>query len=276
MKNRRLISVIVLFVYARVSLQATSCYFPDGTFAENDSPCFPDQAESICCGQGHTCMSNNLCRWPASQMPYPLAYIRGSCTDSSWNSTECNDVCKTVFPSEWDPIVACPGAQFCCELDSDDPSSCCNLTNTTAHPLYELAAASTVTVIGSSATSSTAVSVSPATATSTFGSANSNNDNGSSGGSSGSGAKIGIGVGVGGGALLVVAGIALFFFRRRKGAKETHPELDHTEVHGQDKGIQKSELPGMAEQNYMPLDTKGAHAIVTPELGADERLPEMP
>jgi hypothetical protein len=83
MKNRGLIAVVLLFIYSRASLQATSCYYPDGTFAEFDSPCFPDQAESICCGQGHTCMSNNLCRWPPSEMPYPLAYIRGSCTDPS-------------------------------------------------------------------------------------------------------------------------------------------------------------------------------------------------
>ena len=131
-----------------------------------------------------------------------------------------------------------------------------------------------MTVIGSSATSSSAVSVSANTATSTPGSSTTNNRGG--GGSSGSGAKIGIGVGAGVGALLVIAGIVWYFLRRRKGAKATRSELDYTQAHGQNKGIAKAELPGMTEHPYVPMDTKGTYAVVTPELGAAERLPEMP
>ncbi|PMD17105.1 hypothetical protein NA56DRAFT_279627 [Hyaloscypha hepaticicola] len=86
MAKHSIISVVSLLLLAKTSQQAASCYFPDGTFAENDSPCFPDQPESICCGQGHTCMSNSLCRWPDSEMPYPLAYIRGSCTNPTCKS----------------------------------------------------------------------------------------------------------------------------------------------------------------------------------------------
>jgi len=294
MAKRSSISILPLLLLLQPSLQATSCYYPDGTFAEFDSPCFPDQAESICCGQGHTCMSNNLCRWPDSQMPYPIAYIRGSCTDSSWNSTECGDVCKTVFPSEWDPIVACPGAEFCCELDSNNPSSCCNLTNTTSHPLYTLAAASTVTVIGSSSTTSPSVSVSPTTITATAlgggGSqtslaptpTNPNNNNGNSSGGSNAGTKIGIGVGVGGGVLLLLAGIALVFYLRKKrgGVGEVHPELDRAG----DIGIGKAELPaqapGYSEHKNVPMESGyqkgGGDTSVYSGLGAGQRLSEMP
>jgi hypothetical protein len=186
-----------------------------------------------------------------------------------------------VFPSQWDPIVACPDAQFCCELDSYSPSSCCNLTNTTAHPLYALAAASTVTVIGrSSPTRSPSISVSLTTVISTPEPTNPNNNNGNGGGSGKTGTKIGIGAGVGGGALLILAGIALlFFFRRRRGAGEGHPELDRAEVHGPDMRTGKAELPGSAVHNNIPVDAgykNGGDAIVYSELGAGQRLSEMP
>jgi hypothetical protein len=62
---------------------SSPCYYPDGTYQSFDSPCFPDQAVSFCCGHGHSCMSNGLCRWPDADMPSPLAYVRGSCTDKS-------------------------------------------------------------------------------------------------------------------------------------------------------------------------------------------------
>ncbi len=81
---------------------------------------------------------------------------------------------------------------------------------------------------------------------------------------------------MGGGTLLVIASIALFFFRRRRTAEEVRPELGHTEIHGEDEKIQKAELPGVAEEHNVPLDTKGTHVIMSPELEAAERLPEMP
>jgi hypothetical protein len=159
-----------------------------------------------------------------------------------------------VFPSQWDPIVACSGAQFCCELDSYNSTSCCGITNTTAHPLYTLAAASTVTVIGpSSSTKSPSISVSITTVTSTPGAINLNSSNGNSGGSGKTGTKIGIGVGVGGGVLLILAGIALvFFFRKRKTSGETKQRLNHMEIHEPDMRTGKAELSGLAEHNSIP------------------------
>jgi hypothetical protein len=78
-------SAYIILPLAPLVLASTSspCYYPDGTYQSNDSPCFPDQAESSCCGQGHSCMSNGLCRWPDADMPAPLVYVRGSCTDKS-------------------------------------------------------------------------------------------------------------------------------------------------------------------------------------------------
>ena len=78
-------SVHLILLLAPLILASTTspCYYPDGSYQSYDSPCFPEQAQSFCCGQGHSCMSNGLCRWPDADMPAPLAYIRGSCTDKT-------------------------------------------------------------------------------------------------------------------------------------------------------------------------------------------------
>jgi hypothetical protein len=138
-----------------------------------------------------------------------------------------------------------------------------------------------VTVIGrSSPTRSPSISVSLTTIISTPGPTNPNNNNGNGGGSFKTGTKIGIGAGVGGGVLLILAGIALlFFFRKRRGAGERHPELDRAEVHGPDMRTGKAELPGSAVHNNIPVDAgykNGGDAIVYSELGAGQRLSEMP
>jgi hypothetical protein len=218
------------------------------------------------------------------------------------NSTECGNVCKTgmsthskkypaftnlaaVFPSAWDPIIACPGAEFCCELDSNDPSGCCNLTNTTAHPLYELGSASTVTVIGSSPT--TVPLVTTITSTVPGGSQTSPvpispNSNSNNGNSNSSGAKIGIGVGVGGGVILILAGLAFFFYRRKRGVSDTHPPLNTA----QDVGMGKAELsaeaaqaPAYYEQSNLPIEDgykKEGDVTMSSDIPFSQRMSELP
>ena len=66
-----------------LSTNSSECYWPDGNFESDYAPCYPDQEVSVCCGQGHSCMSNGLCRWPDDEMTAPLTYVRGGCTDKS-------------------------------------------------------------------------------------------------------------------------------------------------------------------------------------------------
>lgn len=138
-----------------------------------------------------------------------------------------------------------------------------------------------MTVIGrSSPTRSLSISVSLTTVISTPGPTSPNNNNGNGGESGKTGMKIGIGAGVGGGVLLILAGIALlFFFRRRRGAGEGHPALGRAEFHGPDMRTGKAELSGLAEHNNIPVEAgyrKGGDAIVYSQLGAGQRLSEMP
>ncbi|KAF2655380.1 hypothetical protein K491DRAFT_692976 [Lophiostoma macrostomum CBS 122681] len=81
------------------SLITTSCYFPDGSTTQ-DTPCNPKSANSTCCGPGYACLSNHLCS-VTSQVPLSIAdlspyYVRASCTDPTWTSTECPQFCTNA------------------------------------------------------------------------------------------------------------------------------------------------------------------------------------
>ena len=76
-----LLTILLLFEVVNCTL----CYYPDGTLATLDSPCFPDADVSFCCGNGTACLADQLC--------YNDGYIRGSCTDKTWNSPECPQFC---------------------------------------------------------------------------------------------------------------------------------------------------------------------------------------
>ena len=72
---------------------AQTCYYPDGTVAPGDTPCHSlsiGGGSSACCAKAHVCLSNNLCLHTDSQE----AIARGSCTDETWQSSECAQYCS--------------------------------------------------------------------------------------------------------------------------------------------------------------------------------------
>lgn len=77
------------------------CYFPDGvTVPRLDTPCH-STGESTCCASGYACLSNNLCMLTEhveGDTDSISTFVRGSCTDRSWNSPNCPSFC--VSPSE--------------------------------------------------------------------------------------------------------------------------------------------------------------------------------
>lgn len=83
------------FVLSIVSGSAyATCYFPDGSEAGRNFPCFPDRAVSFCCGVGWICSTNLLCLG-SSIVPSEWNHvIRGSCTDGSWQSSACPRFCE--------------------------------------------------------------------------------------------------------------------------------------------------------------------------------------
>lgn len=99
------ISVNHFFLIAAVSLvrsvlSQAPCYSPNGTLQPDDVPCYPSAKVSVCCSRGWTCLSNAVCLliqdsdWPHLNVG---STYRGSCTDASWNSTECPNFCTGVY-----------------------------------------------------------------------------------------------------------------------------------------------------------------------------------
>ena len=98
----------------------TFCYFPDGkTIASGFSPCENTSGNSTCCQRGFACMSNNLCELTpyASAGPGQTTYVRGSCTDPSWNDPSCPSFC--ISPENKDTWNAGMGLDQCPDSSLD-------------------------------------------------------------------------------------------------------------------------------------------------------------
>lgn len=96
MKLRTFTVLHFLVVYAYAAI--VPCFFPNGAIVQ-DTPCNSTLSSvSACCGPGYACLSNGLCAL-TEHTPQELArnspsFIRGSCTDKTWNSTDCPQYCK--------------------------------------------------------------------------------------------------------------------------------------------------------------------------------------
>jgi hypothetical protein len=79
-----------------ISSVAARCWFPDGqTVATQDVPC-SNSGNSTCCGPGFACLSNNICMATSYVInPPDVQFIRGSCTDQTWNDQNCPLFCDS-------------------------------------------------------------------------------------------------------------------------------------------------------------------------------------
>jgi hypothetical protein len=81
-----------------VSPAFAACFYPDGSVAQ-DTPCTDSTTQSSCCGTGYACVGHSssffLCQATGDEFQKPEAsqYVRGSCTDKSWRSSNCPNVC---------------------------------------------------------------------------------------------------------------------------------------------------------------------------------------
>ncbi|KAH6641907.1 transcription initiation factor IID, 18kD subunit-domain-containing protein [Chaetomium tenue] len=99
------------------------CYYPNGQEARNAYPCDPDAEHSTCCSGsawGKSCLANKLCVTPG------MRFARGSCTDPTFKSPACPDICTNHRTGVWDvvnclnttgvdTIYCCYGMENCCE-----------------------------------------------------------------------------------------------------------------------------------------------------------------
>ncbi|KAH7038270.1 uncharacterized protein B0I36DRAFT_346268 [Microdochium trichocladiopsis] len=88
-----LLAISFLLLFA-CTVQAT-CYYPNGDIAYNDAPCKTNGEHSLCCGVGYACMKSGVCQL-SQDTPSQLGstgFVRGSCTDKSWNEPACPMFC---------------------------------------------------------------------------------------------------------------------------------------------------------------------------------------
>jgi len=90
------LSLLLFALSIRSTLAQSSndtCFYPNGV-QSNGGACYPDQPESVCCGPGFVCLSNGLCQTgPDLKRTYRFKYYRSSCTDGTWNASECPSFC---------------------------------------------------------------------------------------------------------------------------------------------------------------------------------------
>lgn len=225
-----------------------NCYFPDGV-ESSGSPCFPDQAVSPCCGPGFICLSNGLCQpGPDTRRTYQYTIYRSSCTDRTWNSTDCPKVC--LGPDDnldsGQGLATCgTGGSYCCGRGYD---CCSNGTD-----IFNYGTAEIVTTIPYSSSSSTSAPASSSASTTSSASSSS-----SSSSSNAIAIGVGVGVGVGGFAFLLASIIAFLLFRRRKKARQTTRPQNDPSTHGDEANLPRgSELPAQEMK-------VGANSVASP------------
>ena len=87
-----LIAISVCFSMKATKIRAQTCYFPDGSVSTDDAPCRASSSDqpSPCCKPTDVCLDNALCLAQSG----PEGVSRGSCTDKTWQSSECPQYCQ--------------------------------------------------------------------------------------------------------------------------------------------------------------------------------------
>ncbi|OJJ45816.1 hypothetical protein ASPZODRAFT_17253 [Penicilliopsis zonata CBS 506.65] len=237
-----------LLLAALPSVIADSCYDSDGDLASSNVACSDDGNVTWCCSDGYYCMSNRLCEWQTGD------FYQGTCTDETWESSECPNICgDDGNPEVWECSTS--EGTFCC--GGTDGSCCDNSTEIITlgqamtigyinnGTLSVMTTSSTTTTSTGSTTSSsvttttgdTSTTVTTTTSTSTTGTPT--NTSGSTGGGNSGGSSSSDTGAIAGGVVGGVAGLAalavLAWFLWRRNRQKTHktdlsPNLQRAEL----------------------------------------------
>ncbi|EKG12255.1 hypothetical protein MPH_10560 [Macrophomina phaseolina MS6] len=212
-----------------------NCFFPNG-IQSSGSPCFPDQAVSPCCGPSFICLSNGLCQpGPDTRRTYHYTVYRSSCTDRTWNSTDCPRICLGSDDNldSGQGLATCgTGGSYCCGRGYDCCSNATDIFNYGTAEVVTTIPVESSTISTASSTISSVTSASPPSKSSS-----------SSSSSSATAIGVGVGVGVGGFAVLLASILLFLLFRRRRKqeGKQNHRQSGPNDVEGNQRC--GSELP---------------------------------
>ncbi|KAI2639045.1 hypothetical protein GGS26DRAFT_371534 [Hypomontagnella submonticulosa] len=275
---------------SNIANAAATCYRPDGSAVDDTyMPCDTDADVSMCCHLAFTNNGGDLC---GSGPSYGLCGVTGtqlwreSCTDPTWKSPACLNLCTTGEYHGVDAeITKCSDGTYCCGLNN---ATCCGLNqgvsivNNQVVSLTPSSTSSTTSTPTSPSTSSPTSSASSSTSSSTSPSSTSTSPgetpsgapessmpsspeqttplNGGvvspppdgNGGSSSlsTGATVGIAVGCTAGGLIALGALLFFLWRRKQQKREVEQNNLH-EVAAYQYSIQnRSEL----KPEYTPAE----------------------
>ncbi|KAH8689002.1 hypothetical protein BGW36DRAFT_391559 [Talaromyces proteolyticus] len=245
--------------------ESTTCYYRNGTVAENDTPCANSE---MCCPSGDACMSNGLCRdknnfQNGSTVTFPGGvtynytglYYTPSCRNETYDS--CSIQCTTYDSYKGQYIWACNAAltSYCCHLDSDNlgQDDCCS------HGIFSLASP---VILGDTVSSTTAPTMTAATTTSGSPAKTDTNTTSSPSVTStpistpapssaaplSSGAKAGIGVGVAAAVIIIIVLAAMWY----RAARRNRPQINAAGATVTT--YEKSELDATVQAQRLELD----------------------
>ncbi|MCJ1394996.1 hypothetical protein MMC18_007877 [Xylographa bjoerkii] len=132
---------------SRFVVHAQDCFYPNGDLStEGDGPCSSEPG-SACCPLNWECLSNGLCYNPDPSLQW---YGRYTCTDRTWQSSNCPQICThngTAGGNE--AVLECSSGSYCCDAnrpDIDNPPQlgCCE----TSESFFSLPDGNVISSIG--------------------------------------------------------------------------------------------------------------------------------
>lgn len=137
---------------------AQTCYYPNGDISTSDYPCSSDSDfDGLCCPLNWQCLSNGLCYLENEQY-----YGRYTCTDQTWQSSGCPELCTDGNTDYGDQaVLQCQGGEWCCDHNRSSSNVCCDSTN--SNDFFPLAEGTSVAFISTTgpAAASPSIVVSP-------------------------------------------------------------------------------------------------------------------
>lgn len=101
----RQISLLFVTLVLYCSHVHSVCFYPSGDQTPGDIACqddSADSADSACCPQGYACINNGICMQtsvtPIAPDSTVFEWMRSSCTDSTWRSSQCPNFCQRGPP----------------------------------------------------------------------------------------------------------------------------------------------------------------------------------
>ncbi|RHZ47885.1 uncharacterized protein CDV56_104015 [Aspergillus thermomutatus] len=87
--NINLFLAILWLLFPNPSL--STCYYPDGSVAPQDTPCQDSTKQATCCGQGYACLSNSICMATGDEIKKPGLFGIAKCPNTDLDMYYCID-----------------------------------------------------------------------------------------------------------------------------------------------------------------------------------------